>query len=253
MADNSQKSTPMINGGFPKPPFWVSAFLLIGACVSVLLIATLLRSRFSHSDQPRVHYIQDMDNQVKVKTQHASQVFDDGREQRPRIAGTVSQQNYFPDEHLARGYTQTWDDGKKQWNVAFDADFPFTVTGDTLKQGQKKFNTYCMPCHGYDGQGNGPVNYRSMELQANGVVGMSWVQPSNLTDGVRRGRPSGHIFNTVTNGIRNMAGYGWAVPDPHDRWAIVAYVRALQVRALIKRDFDEGVRPAATQPVAMAK
>ena len=249
MADPKPKSRPMINGGLPKPPFWASSLLIFGLIGSVLLLATLLRSRFSHSREPRVHFIQDMDNQVKVKTQHASEVFDDGRASRPKIAGTVSRQNYSNDAHLSTGYTQKWDTGAKKFDITFDETFPQGVQVDAklLEHGQKKFNTYCMPCHGYDGMGNGPVNYRSQELQSNGVAGMSWVQPSNLTDATRMARPDGHLFNTITNGIRNMGGYGWAIPDPKDRWAIVAYVRALQVSGAGRMTQTS----PATQPVAM--
>jgi mono/diheme cytochrome c family protein len=236
----------MINGCFPKPPFWLTSVIVCGLIASMLLIATLLRSRFSHSSEPRVHFIQDMDNQVKVKTQHASEVFADGRATRPKIPGTVSRQTWHNDEHLWNGYTQQWDEAKKTWNVSFDNEFPalIKVDADLLKHGQKKFNTYCMPCHGYDGMRNGPVNNRAQEIQTNGAPGMSWVQPSNLTDATRVGRPDGHLFNTITNGIRNMGGYGPQIPDPHDRWAIVAYVRALQVAAA-------GHTAPATQPVAM--
>lgn len=245
----NHSTRPMINGGFPKPPFWLTSVIICGLVASLLLVATLLRSRFSHSPNPRVHFIQDMDNQVKVKTQHASKVFDDGRAIRPKIAGTVGRQNYYPDPHLASGFTQTWDAGKKVWNVTFDTEFPQAIKVDAalLAHGQKKFNTYCMPCHGYDGMGNGPVNFRAAEIQSNGVAGMSWVQPSNLTDAARVARQDGHLYNTITNGIRNMAGYGAAIPDPHDRWAIVAYVRALQVSGA---GHTASAAPA-TQPVAM--
>ncbi|MGN6505755.1 MAG: c-type cytochrome [Tepidisphaeraceae bacterium] len=247
MADNANKrSYPLINGRFPAAPFWVKALVLIGACLSIFLVMTLLRARMSHSDEPRVHLIQDMDNQVKVKTQHASEVFADGTEVRPPIPGTVSRENYYPDPHLAHGFTQKWNASKNAWDVTFDAGFPSEIKVDDalLRQGQKKFNTYCMPCHGYDGTGNGPVNYRAQELSANGVPGMSWVPPKNLTEADIIARPDGHIFNTITNGIRNMAGYGSQIPDPHDRWAIVAYVRALEVS-------HSGYKAPATQPMAM--
>ncbi|HEY0010201.1 MAG TPA: cytochrome c, partial [Tepidisphaeraceae bacterium] len=67
--------------------------------------------------------------------------------------------------------------------------------------------------------------------------------PSNLADELRRQRPDGHIYNTITNGIRNMGGYGSMIQDPADRWAIVAYVRALQVQAAAQP-------PAPAQPAA---
>jgi hypothetical protein len=56
-----------------------------------------------------------------------------------------------------------------------------------------------------------------------------WVPPSNLHDAERKARPDGHLYNTVTNGIRNMAGYGASIVRAEDRWAVVAYVRALQL------------------------
>ena len=258
MADNSDKTfspatRPMINGGFPKPPFWLTSVVVIGLCASLLLVATLIRSRYSHSREPRVHFIQDMDNQVKVKTQHASEVFDDGHASRPRIAGTVARQTYVADEVYANGYTQTWDAAAKKFNVTFANDFPGEVKIDEnlLKFGQKKFNTYCMPCHGYDGLGNGPVHYRSAELAAHGVAGMDgWVQPSNLTDAIRQGRPNGHIFNTISNGIRNMGGYAPSIPSPHDRWAIVAYVRALQASGVGRMETQPTTAPSVS-PVTM--
>jgi hypothetical protein len=67
------------------------------------------------------------------------------------------------------------------------------------------------------------VNERAAELQE-----PKWVPAASLHSDVVKGRPDGHIFNTITNGIRNMPGYGSQVPVP-DRWAIVAYIRALQL------------------------
>ncbi|MGC4030873.1 MAG: cytochrome c [Tepidisphaeraceae bacterium] len=236
---------PMINGCFPKPPFWVTSLLLFGLFGSVLLVATLLRSRFSHSSSPRVHFIQDMDNQPKVKTQHSSEVFADGLATRPKIPGTIARTEYFENPVVATGYTQTWDAAAKKWNVVYSDEIPVKVDADLLKLGQHKFNTYCLPCHGADGAGNGPVNYRAAMLQANSVPGMSWVAPSNLTDAERVKRENGHIFNTITNGIRNMGSYGWAMPDPKERWAVVAYVRALQTSAAAAKSAP------TSQPVAM--
>ena len=253
MAEQTNKrSRRQINGCFPKPPFWLTSLLLFGACGSILLVTVLANVRTSTSPLPRVHFIQDMDNQVKVKVQHETEVFADGRAERPRIPGTVAWGETVGDDTLIHGYTRTWNAGKNQWDVTFANDIPVKVDEALLKQGEKKFNTYCMPCHGFDGQGNGPINQRAAELQANAAVssGMSWVQPSNLTDDVRAARPSGHIFNTITNGIRNMAGYGPQIPDAHDRWAIVAYVRALQLSHKGLKTASAAETPA-TQPVAM--
>ncbi|GIW77263.1 MAG: quinol:cytochrome C oxidoreductase [Phycisphaerae bacterium] len=229
MAENNKKPRAMINGRFPKPPFWLTSVILIGLCLSLLVFMSILRSRGAFSHLPRVHLIQDMDNQVKVKTQHASEVFADGLSIRPKIPGTVAWGQLKTDDHLYRGYSSTWNNSENKFQVRFLNGIPVEITPNLLARGQTKFNTYCMPCHGYDGLGNGPVSVRATQLQQNGVAGMSWVAPSNLTDATIMARPDGHIYNTIVNGIRNMPGYGTQVTDVNDRWAIVAYVRALQL------------------------
>jgi mono/diheme cytochrome c family protein len=231
MAETNKKPRAMINGRFPKPPFWMTSLILIGLCFSLLIFMSILRSRGAFSHQPRIHIIQDMDNQVKVKTQHASEVFADGLTIRPKVLGTVAFGRLNADDHLYRGFSSTWNAADNKFDAKFFSGMPADVklSPALLNRGQIKFNTYCMPCHGYDGLGNGPVSSRATELQQNGVAGMGWVAPTNLTDGTVVGRPDGHIYNTIVNGIRNMPGYGSQILDVNDRWAIVAYVRALQL------------------------
>ncbi|HEX8342065.1 MAG TPA: cytochrome c [Tepidisphaeraceae bacterium] len=231
MADYTAKSRPLINGRFPHPPFWLRAALLIAVCLSLLLVFLLVRKRYDFTAYPRVHFVQDMDNQVKYKAQDPSEVFADGRSDRPEILGTVARGRLMDDDHLWRGYTAAWNAGKKGWDVTFLNGYPVPVDDALLKRGQHRFNTFCMPCHGYDGGGAGPVHQRSDYLSQNPQNGMAWVPPSNLNDAVRMAREDGHIYNTITNGIRNMAPYGSQIQDPYDRWAIVAYVRALQLSA----------------------
>ena len=72
-----------------------------------------------------------------------------------------------------------------------------------LRRGQLQFNIYCAPCHGNDGYGDGPVHQRAIALQE-----PKWVPPSNLHDATVKAPAGGHLYNTITNGIRNMAGYG---------------------------------------------
>jgi len=116
----------------------------------------------------------------------------------------------------------------------------------TLQRGQERFNIYCSVCHGISGGGNGIVNQRAMELVANTngpVNGTVWVQAKNLVhDELVTVQPMGQVFNTITYGIRNMAGYGSQVPT-EDRWAIAAYVKALQ-RSQIAQPSDV---PAGTK------
>ena len=101
----------------------------------------------------------------------------------------------------------------------------------TLERGQQRFNIYCSACHGYAGFGDGAVNKRAMELVANAtgpVNGTQWVAAKSLHDETTRNQPMGQLFNTITHGIRNMAGYASQIPV-EDRWAIAAYVKALQL------------------------
>jgi mono/diheme cytochrome c family protein len=90
-----------------------------------------------------------------------------------------------------------------------------------LERGQNRFNIYCTACHGIDGYARGTVEIRSEELGTP-------LNAKSLHEDLVRGRSEGHIFNTISNGIRNMPGYSAQIPV-EDRWAIVAYVRALQL------------------------
>ncbi len=235
MAQSHGKSRRKINGRFPVVPFWMRSLGLIFICTTLLVFFMILRSRFSHSPNPRIHFVQDMDNQVKLKTQHTSDVFADGRASRPQILGTVAQSeaSLAADDHYYRGYSSTWNAGANKFDIKYFDSMPKQLKVDEalLKRGQVKFNTYCMPCHGFDGRGVGPVAQVADQLQKDQVPGMSWTAPSNLTDADRVARVDGHIYNTIVNGIRNMGSYGAAIQDPADRWAIVAYVRALQLSA----------------------
>jgi mono/diheme cytochrome c family protein len=103
------------------------------------------------------------------------------------------------------------------------------VTLDVVKRGQERFNIYCAPCHGYSGYGDGMVAQRAEALR-NGPdpsAASAWVQPQNLHEAKILARPDGHIFNTITNGIRSMPAYDKQI-SVADRWAIVTYVRALE-------------------------
>jgi mono/diheme cytochrome c family protein len=101
---------------------------------------------------------------------------------------------------------------------------PLPLSLAVLERGRTQFDIYCATCHGGDGRGNGLVNRRAQRILAT-----AWVQPSSLHQETLTSEayPDGKLFSTISNGIRKMPGYSSQI-NVHDRWAIVAYVRALQ-------------------------
>ncbi len=188
---------------------------IILAALALIPLAVVYAARATRSSQPRIHIIQDMDNQPRYKAQQAAAIFPDGRAMRPAIPGTVARGELRDDEHFFRGTI----DGR--FAELFPTHRPeIELSAAFIRRGQQRFNIYCAPCHGLDGSGDGMVNRRAIERGP-------WVPASDLHSEQVRARPVGHLFNTITNGIRNMPAYGAQIP-PADRWAIVAYIRALQ-------------------------
>jgi mono/diheme cytochrome c family protein len=223
----------------PRPTFWMRSALLIGVVASWVPLAFIARAYFATSSKPRIHIIQDMDNQPRFKTQAASELFPDRRAMRPRVEGTVARGRLDEDDHYHRGYRRRLDPASGQWTIEFFNGLPPQVRLDEalLRRGRERFNIYCAVCHGYDGYGNGPVNQRALELaelaSTRKDIGSAWVPPTSLH--TVRDREDGHLFNTITNGIRTMPGYGAQIAEA-DRWAIVAYVRALQLSQAVPAD-----------------
>lgn len=150
---------------------------------------------------------QDMHDQPKYIPLRPTDFFGDGRSERPLIEGTVARGHLRDDAAL---YTGKGPDGKP-----LDT-FPFAVTKKVIERGQDRFNVYCSPCHDRTGRGNGMVVRRGYRHP-----------PSYHSDRLRQ-VPNGYIFDVITNGFGAMPDYAAQIP-PEDRWAIVAYVRALQL------------------------
>lgn len=212
-----------------KVPVWLPLVAVAFVIFTWLPISIALSARTDKAKRdPRIHLIQDMDNQTKYRPQDANPLFNDGRELRGRIPGTVARGELMLDDAFYLGYTPAAN-GPQFINgypaqVQAKLDNPETARAFLL-QGQEKFNITCAMCHGVDGQGNGPVAVRAQEL---GAGQTNWVAPTNMTDAVRVARANGHLYNTVNNGIRKMGGYGTQL-TPDERWAVVAYIRTLQL------------------------
>ncbi len=148
---------------------------------------------------------QDMFDQPKYKPLAQSDFFGDERSARPIVPGTVARGHLRADESLYTGKTG----GKLVETI------PIPVTKEVFLRGQQRFNIFCSPCHGRDGYGTGMVVRRGYQSP-----------PSYHIDRLRQA-PAGHFFDVMTNGFGAMPSYGAQVPVM-DRWAIAAYIRALQ-------------------------
>ena len=147
-----------------------------------------------------------MANQPKYDPLEPSDFFADGMSARPRIPGTVARGELDTTSFLATGKINGQDgDG-----------FPMPVTLDVMNRGQERFNIFCSECHGKVGDGNGMIPSRGYRRP-----------PSYHTDALRNAR-TGHFFDVMTNGFGAMPSYAPQVPV-EDRWAIIAYIRALQL------------------------
>ena len=205
-----------------KIPRIIVYVLMIGGCIALIPPLVFARMRATPSPNRPIHIFWDMDFQPKFKAQAPNPLFADGRAMRPPVQGSVARGESYVDTHMFEGVV----DG--QWATALPASMKLDQA--TLERGQQRFNIYCSACHGYAGYGDGAVNQRAMELVSNvngPVNGTQWVAAKSLHDETTRHQPMGQLFNTVTHGIRNMAGYGAQI-SVADRWAIVAYVKALQ-------------------------
>jgi len=202
------------------PRWLVPAFVLL-VLVSFIPAAMIARARASKSATPRINIIPDMDYQPKYLPQTENAMFADGRAMRPVPAGAIARGALREDDALYRGLAGgDWVDRIPGAAAESAGSWPALVA-----RGRERFDIYCAVCHGASGYGDGMVSRRAIELAEQGLA--NWTPPSSLHDDVVRTRPDGHLFNTITNGIRTMPAYGPQIP-PTDRWAIVAYVRALQ-------------------------
>lgn len=147
-----------------------------------------------------------MTNQPRYKPLAASSFFDNGMGSRPLVPDTVSRENYSEDA--------AYSTGKNPDGTLVD-QVPIEVNAQVLARGQQRFDIYCSPCHGLVGDGNGVVVQRGFP------------QPPTYHSDRLRNAPAGHFFDVITNGFGRMYSYGDRVSVP-DRWAIVAYIRALQ-------------------------
>jgi len=220
-------STGNTSGGSLKSPlFWIVFVLVFGAVASWLPLSIIAKRRFTTSDKPRYHLFQDMDQQPKYRPQATSAIYADGRAMRVPVDGTVAFGDVQEDDHYYRGYSlKESDEQQGKFEESYFKGMPKQVTVDEnfIYRGKQRFDIYCAPCHGADGYGQGTIHLRALELQQS-----TWVPPTSMHTDLVRDREEGRLFYFITHGVRNMPAYGKQIPV-EDRWAIVAYIRALQL------------------------
>ena len=204
-------------------------FLVIFLLCTIAIIA-VFGFRGQTSTGPPLELFPDMVRQMKVRAQAPLNFFADGRGPRLPVAGTVPIGYEMPKPQT----TETQAPGVDRWshpNASFSVGtdyyntgkigdhwgtgIPLEMTGELMERGQQRFNITCAMCHGAAAMGNGIVKQHGLAT----VVSLQDERIRKMSDG--------EIFNTITNGKNTMMAYGPTIIVP-DRWAIIAYLRALQ-------------------------
>ncbi|MBI3957344.1 MAG: cytochrome c [Chloroflexi bacterium] len=162
-----------------------------------------------------------LEDQPRFEAQEASAFFADGGASRPRIADTVARGELRLDPLLTSGRV----------GGRFIDSFPFTVTQTLLERGQQRYDIFCSPCHGLTGDGQGVITEYGMP------------NPESFHSPELRDRQAGYYFAIISDGTRVMPSYAARIPVA-DRWAIVAYIRALQ----LSQNVDAGEIPPEKLP-----
>jgi hypothetical protein len=202
--------------------FFISFFLAVVAVIAIFGF------RREHFQDPPIQIFPDMKVQPKYIAQHDSDFFADGRDGRAPVPGTVPIGYVMPGEYSSNTASNSkvatgengFSDAPDYLNTGRIGDsygdgFPIKVTPAVLERGKERFNINCAVCHGAAGYGDGIVTQF-------GLVG-----PVNFQQQSLRDMPDGQIFNRITLGKGNMGAYGSNI-TVEDRWAIIAYIRALQ-------------------------
>ena len=173
-----------------------------------VLTLTVASCRGTRSSDPPIHPNLNMDFQQRFDPQEVNPFFEDNRSMRPLVPGTVARGTLRDDAAFYEGRNE---------GGGFLQRMPLPMTRELLERGQERYNIFCAVCHGAAGDGEGIV--------ITGGYGYT-PAPSYHIDRLRQ-ESDGYLYDVITNGVRTMPPYGHQVP-PADRWAIVAYIRALQ-------------------------
>lgn len=149
---------------------------------------------------------QDMHDQPRYDPFEHSRFFDDRRAARPLVPGTVARGRLYEDDALFRGLAAG----------APVEEVPLEISTELLARGRERYDIYCSPCHDRAGTGSGMIVRRGFK------------RPPSFHEERLRQSPAGYFFQVISSGFGAMSGYAAQIPVA-DRWAIVAYIRALQL------------------------
>ena len=203
--------------------YFLTAFLVtVAATVGILGFRGSTTSNRGHFRQPPLYIFPDMEWQLKLRPQKPNAFFANGLSSQPQVPGTIARSTPIQTANgLVYGYEEApVNTGRVTGTTNYVENNPMAITAGLLKRGQQRFTINCSPCHGQLGDGNGITK----KIQAMGVVG-------NLHDKRIVEMTDGELFYVITNGRNLMGAYGANV-TVEDRWAIIAYLRALQLSQL---------------------
>ncbi|HPF15685.1 MAG: DUF3341 domain-containing protein [Planctomycetes bacterium] len=221
-----------------KFPVWVHMVGSLVTMAALIPVALIIRAHYVTSPNPPIHVVPDMDFQWKDKAQTSNPTFADGRAMRKAVAGTVSvDADVDPNLLSYQSGKSTMVDAT---GTTYRTDFPLPVTKELLALGEMKFGVYCAPCHGGSGYGDGPVHQRAMALETAG-----WIPPVNFHAETSLALSTGRLYDSIVNGVRgNMQSYASQLPTAEERWAVVAFIRALQrSQNASTSDLPQGMQP----------
>jgi mono/diheme cytochrome c family protein len=181
-------------------------YFLLGFVLVAVLVVAVAGKRGDISRKPPLEFFDDMDRQLKLRPQADAGFFDDNRSSRLPVAGTVARGAHYENTPVNTGLIPGTTNGVEI--------IPIPVTRKLMERGRERYQISCLPCHGALADGNGITK----------IYGMAVV--ANLHDARIVKQPDGEIFNTITHGRGLMGAYGANIV-PEDRWAIIAYLRAL--------------------------
>ena len=202
-------------------------YVLIGIAMMVFLVVSLAGFRGDISRKAPIELIADMDRQPKLRPLEPNSFFANGMSSQPLVKGTVRQSEAIPLADGSDVYPFETEhpavSGLQMGTTNAVSNIPLEVTMGLMERGREKYTISCVPCHGGQGDGNGVVKY----------FGISAVKSLHDPDVVKQS--DGDIYRTITWGKGVMKGYANTL-SIEDRWAIVAYARALQFSRLGTED-----------------